>query len=96
MTTDFPEEFRKHCNAVITGVWCNIGVRDRHIADVHWLVYTDRRIVCRSIDSFRSLFVRCKNKRDKIENIVMRIVVYDNHYGKTWECDTDVTNLFEV
>lgn len=94
MTKEFPDEFRKHCNAVITGVWCNIDTCGRHISDVHWLVYTDRRIVCRTIDSFRQVFVRCKNKRVKIEYIIMRIVVYDNHYGKSWESDTDVTTLF--
>lgn len=95
MTKDFPEVFQKHCNAIITGVWCNIGVKDRHISDVHWLIYTDRRrIACRTIDRFRNVFVRCKNKRCQIDNIVMRIVVYDNHYGKTWEHDTDVTTLF--
>lgn len=96
MTKDFPVEFRNHCNAVITGVWCNIGVCGRHISDVHWLVYTDRQIVCRTIDSFRKFFVRCRNRRENIKNIVMRVVVYDNRYGKTWEHDTDVTTLFDV
>lgn len=96
MTKYFPVEFCNHSNAVITGVWCNIWTRDRHIKNVHWLVYTDRRIVCRTIESFRTLYVRCKNRREKIENIVLRIVVYDNRYGKTWECDTDVTTLFDV
>lgn len=96
MTKDFPKSFQNHCNAIITGVWCSLYTSYRHINDVHWIVYHDRRkIKCSTIDSFRDVWIRFRNRRMRIDGIEMRITVYDNRFGRTWESITDVTELFD-
>ena len=96
MTKDFTKHFQNHCNAVITGMWATLYKSYRKIHDVHWIVYHDqRKITCRTIDSFRDVWIRFRNQRKHIDGIEMRIIVYDNRFGRTWESITDVTELFE-